>query len=131
MKKRVVLTILFLLSLSPMLLYQFGHGRGIVEISGWLNLFSPIGIVSTLLFTIGIWGNFKNKRLNKNFGAIGVIGIVIGEIYNFLTWHYWYYTGNIGLKYSLDWVFPEFYFGLSISIIMVFCYFVISELEIK
>ena len=65
MKKKIVLTIVFLISLLPMLLNQYGGKKGVQEISGLINLFNPIGIISVVLFIIGVWVSFKNKKINK------------------------------------------------------------------
>ena len=65
MKKKIILTIAFLISLLPMLLDQYGGMKGVQEISGLINLFNPIGIISVLLFIIGVWVSLKNKKINK------------------------------------------------------------------
>lgn len=126
--KQVILTILFIISLMPMLLYQFGGMRGVQEISGLIILLSPITIVSIILFFLGIWFKFKNKKTNKILGGIGVIGIVISEIYEFFTWYTIGITKDINLYNSVNLAFPEFYIGLLISIIMVFIYFFIDKI---
>lgn len=126
--KQVILTILFIMSLMPMLLYQFGGMRGVQEISGLIILLSPITIVSIILFFLGIWFKFKNKKTNKILGGIGVIGIVISEIYEFFTWYTIGITKDINLYNSINLAFPEFYIGLLISIIMVFIYFFIDKI---
>lgn len=126
--KQVILTILFITSLMPMLLYQFGGMRGVQEISGLIILLSPITIVSIILFFLGIWFKFKNKKTNKILGGIGVIGIVISEIYEFFTWYTIGITKDINLYNSINLTFPEFYIGLLISIIMVFIYFFIDKI---
>lgn len=126
--KQVILTILFIISLMPMLLYQFGGMRGVQEISGLIILLSPITIVSIILFFLGIWFKFKNKMTNKILGGIGVIGIVISEIYEFFTWYTIGITKDINLYNSVNLAFPEFYIGLLISIIMVFIYFFIDKI---
>lgn len=126
--KQVILTILFIMSLMPMLLYQFGGMRGVQEISGLIILLSPITIVSIILFFLGIWFKFKNKKTNKILGGIGVIGIVISEIYEFFTWYTIGITKDINLYNSINLTFPEFYIGLLISIIMVFIYFFIDKI---
>ena len=126
--KQVILTILFIMSLMPMLLYQFGGMRGVQEISGLIILLSPITIVSIILFFLGIWFKFKNKMTNKILGGIGVIGIVISEIYEFFTWYTIGITKDINLYNSINLAFPEFYIGLLISIIMVFIYFFIDKI---
>lgn len=129
--KQVILTILFITSLMPMLLYQFGGMRGVQEISGLIILLSPITIVSIILFFLGIWFKFKNKITNKILGGIGVIGIVISEIYEFFTWYTIGITKDINLYNSINLAFPEFYIGLLISIIMVFIYFFIDKIVKK
>ena len=126
--KQVILTILFIMSLMPMLLYQFGGMRGVQEISGLIILLSPITIISIILFFFGIWFKFKNKKINKILGGIGVAGIVISEIYEFFTWYTIGITKDINLYNSINLAFPEFYIGLLISIIMVFIYFFIDKI---
>lgn len=126
--KQVILTILFIMSLMPMLLYQFGGMRDVQEISGLIILLSPITIVSIILFFLGIWFKFKNKKTNKILGGIGVVGIVISEIYEFFTWYTIGITKDINLYNSINLAFPEFYIGLLISIIMVFIYFFIDKI---
>ena len=128
MKKKVILTVVFLVSLLPMLLNQYGGMRGVQEISGLINLFNPIGLISLLLFFLGIWVSFKNNKINKILGALGTIGIVISEIYQFLTWYIVNITGKISLHNSIKFAFPEFYFGLTISLIMTFVYFNINKI---
>lgn len=129
--KQVILTILFIMSLMPMLLYQFGGMRGVQEISGLIILLSPITIVSIILFFLGIWFKFKNKITNKILGGIGVVGIVISEIYEFFTWYTIGITKDINLSNSINLAFPEFYIGLLISIIMVFIYFFLDKIVKK
>lgn len=129
--KQVILTILFIMSLMPMLLYQFGGMRGVQEISGLIILLSPITIVSIILFFLGIWFKFKNKKTNKILGGIGVVGIVISEIYEFFTWYTIGITKDINLYNSINLAFPEFYIGLLISIIMAFIYFFIDKIVKK
>lgn len=126
--KQVILTILFIMSLMPMLLYQFGGMRGVQEIRGLIILLSPITIISIILFFFGIWFKFKNKNTNKILGGIGVIGIVISEIYEFFTWYTIGITKDINLYNSINLAFPEFYIGLLISVIMVFIYFFIDKI---
>ncbi len=127
MKKEVILTIAFVISLLPMLLNQYGGMKGVQEISGLGNLFNPIGLVAVLLFIIGVWVSFKDVKINKILSILGVVGIVISEIYQFLTWHILTITGEMSLQNSINFAFPEFYIGLAISLIMVVAYFVIDK----
>lgn len=129
MKKKIKLTVAFLISLLPMLLNQYGGKKGVQEISGLINLLNPIGIISVLLFIMGVWVSFKNKKTNKILGALGTIGIVISEIYQFFTWHIMNITGKMSIHNSIEFAFPEFYIGLVISLIMIFYYFSIDKIE--
>lgn len=128
MKKKIKLTIAFLVSLLPMLLNQYGGKKGVQEISGLINLLNPIGIISVLLFIMGVWISFKNKKTNKILGALGTIGIVVSEIYQFFTWHIMNITGRMSIHNSIEFAFPEFYIGLVISLIMIFYYFSIDKI---
>lgn len=128
MKKKVILTIAFIISLLPMLLNQYGGLKGVQEITGLINLLNPIGIISVLLFVIGVWLPFRNNKINKIFGGLGVIGIVISEIYKFLTWHIMNITGKMSIHNSIEFAFPEFYIGLVISLIMICIYFSIDKI---
>ena len=128
MKKKIILTIAFLISLLPMLLDQYGGMKGVQEISGLINLFNPIGIISVLLFIIGVWGSLKNKKINKIFGALGTTGIVVSEIYEFFTWYIKNITGKMSIHNSIEFAFPEFYIGLVSSLIMIFVYLCIDKI---
>ena len=128
MKKKVILTIAFVISLLPMLLNQYGGLKGVQEITGLINLLNPIGIISVLLFIIGVWLPFKNNKINKVSGGLGVIGIVISEIYKFFTWHIMNITGKMSIHNSIEFAFPEFYIGLATSLIMIFIYLCIDKL---
>lgn len=128
MKKKIILTIAFVISLLPMLSNQYGGMKGVQEISGLINLYNPIGIISVLFFIIGVWIPFKNKKINKIFGGLGVVGIVISEIYNFFTWHIMNITGKMSIQNSIEFAFPEFYVGLLISLIMIFVYLCIDKI---
>ena len=125
MKKKVILTIAFVISLLPMLLNQYGGLKGVQEITGLINLLNPIGIISVLL---GVWLPFKNNKINKVSGGLGVIGIVISEIYKFFTWHIMNITGEMSIHNSFEFAFPEFYIGLVVSLIMIIIYFFIDRI---
>lgn len=128
MRKKIILTVAFLISLLPMLLNQYGWMKGVQEISGLINLFNPIGIISVLLFIVRVWVSFKNKKINKILGTLGTIGIVVSEIYNFFTWHIMNITGKMSIHNSIEFAFPEFYVGLVISLIMIFVYLCIDKI---
>lgn len=62
MKQKIIITITFAISLAPMLLSQYGGMRGVQEISGLINLSSPIGIIALVAFVVGVWVPFENKK---------------------------------------------------------------------
>lgn len=127
MKKKVTLTITFIISLLPMLMNQYGGMKGVQEITGLINLLNPIGIVSVIMFSVGVWMPFTKQTIGRVLGAAGTIGIVVSEIYKFFTWHVMNITGEISIHNSIEFAFPEFYVGLVISLIMIIAYFVIDK----
>ena len=127
MKKKLILTAAFVISLAPMLLSQYGGMRGIQEISGLINLTNPIGLLAVLLFLVGVWAPFENKRTGWIMGLVGTVGMVVSEIYNYFTWHVLTITGEISLKNSMMLAFPEFYLGLVVSVLMVVVYLLITK----
>ena len=119
---------LSVMSLLPMLMNQYGGLKGVQEITGLINLLNPIGIISVALFLLGVWLPFKKDIIGKILGGIGVIGIVLSEIYKFFTWHIMNITGEMSLENSIEFAFPEFYIGMGISLIMVVIYFSIDKI---
>ena len=126
MKNKTFLSVCFLVSLLPMMLNQYGAAKGVQEITGLINLLNPIGIASVLMFLMSILCNFEKQNLNKFLVLAGVIGIVVSEIYTFLTWHILTITGEMRLQHSINLAFPEFYFGLVVSLIMVSTFFIVD-----
>ena len=127
MKKKIILSIAFIISLLPMFLNQYGGLKGVQEITGLINLLNPIGMVSVILFAVGVWFPFKEQVVGKSLGALVTIVIVVSEIYKFFTWHVMNITGEVSIHKSIRFAFPEFYIGLIISILMVVTYFVIDK----
>lgn len=127
MKKKIILSIAFIVSLLPMLMNQYGGMKGVQEITGVINLLNPIGMISVVLFVVGVWMPLKKPSTNKILGALGTIGIVTSEIYKFFTWHVMTITGEVSIQHSIEFAFPEFYVGLVVSLIMVVVYFVIDK----
>ena len=126
-KKKLILSAAFVISLLPMLLDQYGGRRGVQEVSGLINLFCPLGLISAVLFVLGVWLPFKGRSMGTVLGAAGTMGIVASEICNFLTWHVLTITGEVSLQLSIRFAFPEFYIGLAVSVVMVVFYFLIDR----
>lgn len=131
MKNKIFLTIAFVVSLLPMLMNQYGGSKGVSEVSGMINLLNPLGIMSVILFIIGVWVPFRVQIINIVTGALGTIGIVVSEVYNFFTWHVMTITGEVSIKNSVSLAFPEFYIGLVISLAMVVVYFIVCKKSIS
>lgn len=123
MQKKIKLSLFFIFSLLPSSLIQYGGARGVQEISGLMNLTNPIGLISILLFISGVWIVHRNP-LNYILGLIGTIGIVCSEIFIFFTWHILTISGRLSFDYSLKMVYPEFYLGLIVSVIMIAIYII-------
>lgn len=127
MKKKITLSITFALSLFPMFMNQYGGCKGVQEISGIINLLNPIGILSVALFAAGVWVPLRHTIVNKILGAMGVIGMVVSEIYQFCTWYLPTITGEMNLQKSFELAYPEFYIGLAASLVMVITYFIMNK----
>ena len=127
MKKKMILSKAFIVSLLPMLLNQYGGMKGVSEVTGLINLFNPIGMIAVILFFIGVWMPFNRNFIGNFLGALGTIGIVVSEIFQFFTWHVMFITGEIDFQLSLRLAFPEFYFGLMVSVVMVVVYFILDK----
>lgn len=54
MKKKIILSAAFIISLLPMLMNQYGGLKGVQEITGLINLFNSIGIIAVILFVLGV-----------------------------------------------------------------------------
>lgn len=122
MKKKILLSVLFIISLIPMFFSQYGGAKGVQEVSGIINLTNPIGFIAVILFFVGIWGNFKNTNIRKYFPYIAMVGIILSELNNFLTWNYPNTSYLDGIKNSFNMVFPMFYIGLIVSILLIIVY---------
>ena len=127
MKKKLILSAAFLASLLPMLLNQYGGAKGVQEITGLINLLNPIGILAAVCFAVGVWMPLGDAKVGKLLGALGAIGMVISEVYKYFTWYVMTITGESSLTNSIRFAFPEFYFGLAVSLAMVAAYFVIDQ----
>lgn len=130
MKKKLCLSAAFLVSLLPMLLNQYGGQRGVQEITGIINLTNPIGVTAVILFGLGVWLPVRKQIFGKVLCIIGMSGVVLSEIYTFFTWHVQTITGEVSLQHSLQLTFPEFYFGLAVSLAMFVGYFLIDKKQI-
>lgn len=131
MNKKMIFSIVFILSLIPMLFSQYGTIKGVQEASGILNLTNPIAIIAIILYFIGVWVNFKNEKINKYLSYAGMVGIILSELKNFLTWNYPNPSYYYGIKNCFKMVFPMFYVGLITSIFLIVIFRYIDRKFIK
>ncbi len=117
-KQKIFLTVIFLISLLPMLTTQYGL-EGLNGQSGLNNLL-PFGLVGIILYLVGLWTPLGNGKLGKILGLIGAILIVVGEIVTFI--YADYPNSYISLKRSFEYAAPMFYLGFFTSLMMVFIY---------
>ncbi len=125
--RRLTLTLLFLLSLAPMLFSQFGGARGVQEISGAIILASPLGLLSVLVYLLGVWLPALPPRLSYACGGVGALGMIAAEVWQFCTWYIETITGQFSWQHSVRFAFPAFYVGLAVSVAMAAAYFVLAR----
>lgn len=119
MKNKVMMTIIFLLSLSTIFMNWFGDTRTDIVVSGLILLNNPIAVTCIFITLAGIWLRFGENAYKLTY--IGLIGIAAMEIYEFFTWHIFTVSGAFDLRLSLDLCYPEFY----IAVICMFLTFFI------
>lgn len=118
MKQKIILTVLFVLSLMTMILPWFGYHESEI-VYGTILLHNPISVTCIFLVFIGIWHTSKTGDI---LGNIGLIGIVAMQIYECLTWHILTMTGQLSISLSLSLCYPEFYFACLCMIVMLVIY---------
>ena len=131
MKRKIFLTLAFIISLIPMIADQYGGVRGVREISGFINLWNPIGVAAVILFLIGVWVPFQKPVLGKCISILGLILVIASQITMFLTWPVPNYEAHIDIAYSFANAFPEFYLGLATSALMIVTYACVTSLPDK
>ncbi len=121
-KQKIFLSVAFIVSLLPMCTSQYGI-EGVSEPmspSGLMNLLNPIGIISVILFFVGLWVPFKGALLGKILSLLGVIGIVVSEVSVFIMADS--PNSYISLGHSFEYANTFFYLGLFTSLLMIFIY---------
>ena len=79
MKKKLILSVAFAISLLPMLMNQYGGLKGVQEITGMINLINPIGILSVISFLVGVWFPFEKNSIQLAFPEF-YIGLAVSLI---------------------------------------------------
>lgn len=98
----------------------FGGAEGIQEVYGLVLLKNPVSLTCILLIYIGIWTDCgKNSEV---IGVIGFCGVLVMQIYEFLTWHILTITGHFDLELSMRLSHKEFYIALACIVICLAIY---------
>lgn len=116
------------LSLLTMLFPWFRGLQGIEEVYGVIMLENPIALTCIILAFVGIWTNFG--RNSDIIASIGMLGMIVMEIYEFLTWHILPMTGHFDLSLSIDLCYPEFYYAL-LCIVITYIVFQLTNKNVK
>lgn len=114
--KTTIITAFLLMGIILMMFSSwFGGARGVQEIKGTIVLLNPITLVCVLSVVISLF--FKKEKANNILRVCGFSGIVLMEIFYYLTWYL--ETINPAFKFSTSFnmAYPEFYLGLIISCI--------------
>ena len=120
MKRKIIMSVALSLSLLTMLLPWFGGMKGVEEVYGVILLDNPVALTCILLAFVGIWTNFGYN--SEIIGSIGMIGIIVMEIYEFMTWHILTISGQFDLNLSIALCYPEFYLALVCIVVTYIIY---------
>ena len=120
MKRKILMTIIFIMSLSTMFMTWFGGYKGVQEVSGFILMNNPIAVTCMMITIFSIWMHWGYT--SYILCCIGLIGIIAMEIYEFLTWHIFPLSGVFSLRLSLELCYPQFYIALMSTIATFFIY---------
>ena len=123
MKRKLILSIIFIICLIPMFFYQYSALKEVQDISSFTNLFNPLSTASVILFFIGTWLPFKNKSISKILEISGVLLIFHAEIYTYFTYYPKIYED---VKNSTN-SFFNFIFVFFISALLILLYLFIYK----
>ena len=119
MKKKILMICLLLLNCVAMTFPWFKTVDGNQNIYGFILLQNPIALTCLLSCFIGIWMKYRYSHILE---TIGWLGIIIMQIYEFLTWHIRTGGGSINLQLSCHLAYSYFYLAVMISIISYIIY---------
>lgn len=114
MKKKIILTVFFIISLLPMFFTWISDDGGIEVVKGTDILFNPITIISIVVYLFCLW--YKNdKKIFNVLSILSLIAIVSLEIYIFVDWQFKISSGRVISSY----MHAGFYLGYWLSILMI------------
>ena len=114
MKNKIILTVLFIITLLPMLFNWFSDASGSIVIKGIVVLFNPITIIAILVYIFSIWYKNANKISNR-LAVVSLISIILLEAYTYFDWMFKVASGVVTYQY----IHLGFIIGFQISILML------------
>ncbi|MEG0593098.1 MAG: hypothetical protein RR512_07260 [Coprobacillus sp.] len=125
MKKRNIVIISLIASLSTLFLPWFGGYKGVQEVSGVVLLQNPIAVSCIIIAFVGLV--LKNEYKSKIVTQIGLLGIIGMQIYEFFNWYSFNSTFTFSLRESMSLCYPEFYFTLLCMLTTYVLFFVTNK----
>ncbi len=119
MKKKILMISILLLNCLIMWFPWFKTIDGNKNIYGFIMLENPIALTCLILCFIGIWIKHQYSQI---FEMIGWIGMIMMQIYEFLTWHIRISGGSIDVHLSCQLAYSYFYLAVFISMISCVIY---------
>lgn len=118
MKRKILMMSILIINCLIMFFPWFKGIDGGQAIYGTIMFKNPIAVTCFLFCFIGIWIHHDYGQFIEN---IGWIGIILMQIYEFLTWHIRIVGGHINIQLSQALTYSNFYF----AVIWAFLSFVI------
>lgn len=114
MKKKVILTVLFIITLLPMLFNWFSDATGSILIKGTVVLFNPITIIAILVYIFCIWYK-KNNKISNILAVLSLVCIILLETYTYFNWMFKVISEVVTYQY----MHLGFILGFQLSILML------------
>ncbi len=104
MKKKIILTIIFIISLLPMFLNWFSDEKWEILINGTSVLYNPITIIAILLYILGVWYKGDSKT-SKTICIISLSTITFMAFYAYIDWMFKIASGlTKATHYEIGWL---------------------------
>ncbi|MEG0275589.1 MAG: hypothetical protein RR630_01025 [Coprobacillus sp.] len=125
MKKKYIVVISLIVSLSTLFLPWFGGYKGVQDVNGIILFQNPIAVSCIVISFVGLL--LKNEYKSKVVTQIGLLGIIAMQIYEFFNWYSFNSSFTFDLRQSMSMCYPEFYFALLCMIGTYVLFFVTNK----
>lgn len=126
MKKKVILALAYLFSMMPMLFHPYASVVEAKQLPNINPIYQPIAGIAILVFFLGVFVTFKNKKITSVLRYGGVIGIILAQLMSYQQLHHYLFmhqTHNINTHL----VFIEVYLWMMISIMMLIFLWIVEN----